>query len=410
MDDKEKQDIALLRYSIISPLLTNTELNDKKAEFFREVSKKIYTLPKGKTLQVSPHTIARWHRNYMRKGFDALIPKGRIDCGRPRKLDDDIKGQILHLKKEYPRLPATMIYSKLIENGTIKKNDLSLSSINRYVNHLNAQQKMTNTQDMRRYERAHINEVWCGDSSVGPYIRNGKERQKTYIIALIDDASRMIISIDIFTNDNTVNLMKVIKDGVSKYGRPQTFNFDNGKNYRNRQMNLLAARIGSVLNYCAPYTPTQKAKIERWFRTMKDHWMANLNIEDVSSLERIRESLKKYADEYNHSVHRSLDGKSPKQRFFEEQERIVRLDEKQLHDSFLLELERKVSADNVIMIDQIEYEVHYRYAKQRITLRYSSDMREVYVQDGDELVPIKLLNKQENAQIKREKVRMSTGE
>lgn len=24
---------------------------------------------------------------------------------------------------------------------------------------------------MRRYERAHVNEVWCGDSSVGPYLK-----------------------------------------------------------------------------------------------------------------------------------------------------------------------------------------------------------------------------------------------
>lgn len=51
---------------------------------------------------------------------------------------------------------------------------------------------------MRRYEREHINEVWCGGSSAGPYfIINGKKK-RTYVIALIDDASRMITGIDIF--------------------------------------------------------------------------------------------------------------------------------------------------------------------------------------------------------------------
>lgn len=45
---------------------------------------------------------------------------------------------------------------------------------------------------MRRYECEHINEVWCGDSSVGPYLKVDGKKQRTYIIALIDDASRMV--------------------------------------------------------------------------------------------------------------------------------------------------------------------------------------------------------------------------
>ncbi|MFR3127943.1 MAG: hypothetical protein ACLTNN_00005, partial [Blautia sp.] len=28
--------------------------------------------------------------------------------------------------------------------------------------------RQTPNKDMRRYERPHINEVWCGDSSAGP--------------------------------------------------------------------------------------------------------------------------------------------------------------------------------------------------------------------------------------------------
>ena len=39
---------------------------------------------------------------------------------------------------------------------------------------------------MRRYERPHINEVWCGDSSVGPRLTmpDGK-KHRIYIIALM---------------------------------------------------------------------------------------------------------------------------------------------------------------------------------------------------------------------------------
>lgn len=69
--------------------------------------------------------------------------------------------------------------------------------------------------------------------------------------------------------------MSVKCSAVSRYGRPKVFSFDNGSSYKNRQMELLCAWIGSTLNYCQPYTPTAKAKTERWFRTMKDQWMAS---------------------------------------------------------------------------------------------------------------------------------------
>ena len=273
-------------------------------------------------------------------------------------------------------------------------------------------EKLTNNQEMRRYERPHINEVWCGDSSMGPYLKteDGK-KHRVYVIALIDDASRFITGVDVFFNDNFVNLMSVMKSGISKYGRPKVFNFDNGPSYRNRQMELLAARIGSVISYCRPYSPTQKAKIERWFRTLKDHWMASLDMRDYHTLEELRGSLLAYVQRYNQYPQSSLDGQAPQDRFFSEPELIRRLPEDSIDSLFLLEIERRVSADCVIVIDQVEYEVDYRLAKQRITLRYSPDMSDIYVVEADgTLSPIRLLNKHENAHVKREKVYLTGGE
>jgi len=186
---------------------------------------------------------------------------------------------------------------------------------------------------------------------------------------------------------------------------------DNGAAYRNRQMELLAARIGSTISYCRPYTPTQKAKIERWFRTMKDHWMASLDMRDFHTLEELRGSLLTYVRQYNQSPHSSLKGKSPQERFFSEPELIRRLPDEQIEHAFLLEIERRVSTDCVITIDQVEYEVDYRFAKQRITLRYTPAMDEIFIVEPDgALSPIRLLNKHENATIKRDKVRLTGGE
>lgn len=413
MKQEQQQAIALMRYAAISPVVTGLdEKYPSMQAYYDEVSAKGITGTDGRIHHFAPSTIERWYLDYKKHGFDALIPAPRADAGKSRKLDPDLQEQIRYLKSNYPRMSAAAIYRQLRDNGSIAHGQVSESTVCRFVNQLALQMQQSPGRDMRRYERPHINEVWCGDSSFGPKLTDADgKKHRLYIIALIDDASRFIVGIDIFYNDNFVNLMAVMKSAVSKYGRPKLLNFDNGKSYRNRQMELLAARIGTTLSYCQPYTPTSKAKIERWFRTMKDQWMAALDMNDFHSIEEIRTSLFSYVRQYNQAPHSSLRGQTPQDRFFSEPEQIRRLPADVIEKDFLLEVERRVSADSVIVIDQVEYEVDCRFAKQRIRLRYSPDMKEIYVVEADgALTPIRLLNKQENAFVKREKVRFCKGD
>lgn len=399
MDENFKNSIALFRYGIIAPLVTSASVTpEERGAYFRSASEKTYTLPDGSTRTYSSDTLYRYYKAYMNGGFDALKPNGRIDAGNSRKIDSDIASQIKHYHTEQPRLPSTLIYRALIDNGTITEKSISLSTVTRFVNRLKKEENFT-TKEMRRYEVEHINEVWYGDSSVGPYLRNGKEKKKVWVIALIDDASRFIVGIDIFFNDNYVNLMSVIRSAVIKYGRPQTLKFDNGANYRSNQMEILGARMGTAIHYAPPYTPTGKAKIERWFRTMKDQWMAGLNMNDFHNLEELRESLFQWVQKYNQTPHSSLEGKTPQDRFFEESQLIIRLDEERIEKTFLLEIERKVSRDNVISIESKEYEVNYRYAGKKLLIRYSPDLKKVYSVERStgEMEEIKLLDKKANS-------------
>ena len=413
MDQEKKHDIALMRYSVISPVISGLQENYSSLEaFYRDASSKGVISHDGTIKHFSPTTIKRWYNNYKNGGFDALIPNGRVDEGKPRKIDFELQEQIKYLKQNYPRMSAAAIFRQLHDNGSIKNGDVSESTVNRYINQLAIELKTTTNPDMRRYERPHINEVWCGDSSVGPYLKtdDGK-KHKVFIIALIDDASRFIVGIDVFFNDNFVNLMSVIKSAVAKYGRPQLFNFDNGSSYKNKQMELLAARIGSVIHNDQPYSPTQKAKIERWFRTMKDQWMSSLDMRDFRSLDELRGNLMAYVQQYNQSPHSSLKGMSPQDRYFSEPNLFHRLNDEQIEHDFLLEIERRVSADSVIVIDHVEYEVDYRFAKQRIKLRYSPDLNDIYIAETDgTLTPIRLLNKTENALVKRDKIHLCRGD
>ncbi len=409
MNEKEKNKIALYRYGIIAPLVNESFTESSKVLFFRNAAAKVSKNWNGEIYNISPSTVERWYLTYKRDGLDGLIPKGRSDIGIPRKIDNEIVIKVEEIKSKFPRLPVTVIYNKLIEDGIINKKDVSLSTINRLVNRLELKHNYKVEKERRRYEKEHINELWCGDSSVGPRIKIDGIKFKTYIIALIDDASRMIIGIKIFLNDNFVNLMSVIKSAISKYGKPKYFNFDNGKSYKNDQMSLLAARIGCVIRYCEPYSPESKSKIERWFRTCKDHWMRTINWDSFKSIEELEISLLEYVNKYNNTLHSSIK-MTPNERFFKESEYIKRLTEKQIKESFFLEDDKKVSADNIITLDKKQYEVPYKYSKQRIKIRYSYDLSEVYVVTNNELEKIELVNKIENSKRKRDKIKYSEGE
>ena len=124
----------------------------------------------------------------------------RSDSGKTRKISDDVKGVIHYYLTNYPRLPATVIYQKLTESGDIESTEVSLSTVTREVSRQKKALKMTSPgKDMRRYERRHINEVWCADTCVGPTITVDGVKRKTYIIGFIDDRfTSYIVGIDIF--------------------------------------------------------------------------------------------------------------------------------------------------------------------------------------------------------------------
>ena len=136
--------------------------------------------------------------------------------------------------------------------------------------------------------------------------------------------------------------------------------------------------------------------------------MAKLDMRDFKSLDELRADLLAYVAKYNRTPHSALNGKTPEDRFFSEPERIRRIPREKIDRLFLLEVERRVSVDCVFTIDNVAYEVGSQFSKSRVTVRYAPDMSEIYVVAADDsLVPVRLLNKQENAVTKRKQFRYS---
>lgn len=390
MTEEEKNEIALKRYNMIAPLLIDPERYPSNREFFRMQGHKLH---KEGVTTIHARTIERWYYQFKKGGFDALKPQTRVDFGKPRK-GKDVIDQIIILKRNYPRLSATGILKMLRESG-VTKDQISLSTVNRVVNSISKEQM--NVEPMYRYELEHINEVWCGDSSHGPYLYKDKAKVKLYIIALIDDASRLITAARIFEADNTINLLSTMKLAVSKYGKPKRFNFDNGSNYKNAQINIVTARLGVGVHYCRPYNPEAKAKIERWFKTLKSQWMSTLNYSEFHSVEEYQVSLNEYVNSYNNNVHSSLNGLTPMERYLKEVELVKKIDEYSLEKGFLFEIERRVSIDNIVVIDNKEYEVPAVYSSKKVRIKYLDPKDGVFIVDNDKQIEIKPLDKKANA-------------
>jgi len=70
------------------------------------------TLPSGKSICYNSKTFAKWKNLYASGGMDALMPTGRSNYGKPRCLDESVIEEIYRLKKDFPRINATLIYHR----------------------------------------------------------------------------------------------------------------------------------------------------------------------------------------------------------------------------------------------------------------------------------------------------------
>lgn len=411
MTNAQRQEITLLRYRIVESVLNLLDSELSNAQLCEKAADKSYELSDGQIVKVSAYTIGRWIRNYKRGGLKALEPVERNDCGIQRKLTPEIKEAIIDLIKQFPKTPSTVIMERLIAQGVMQEGELSLSTVSRFVRKARRKLKIEDLipeKELRRYEKENINMVWYGDTTYTICIRdeNGKKKM-VYIIALIDDASRMILGCDAFFHDNTESLIQVMKSAFETYGKPELITFDNGKNYKSEQVQYLAARLGVSLNYAPPYTPTSKGKIERFFNTLKTQWLSQLSDEECSSLESFRKSLTSYIHKYNNTVHSALSGKTPTNRYLSQSELINFIDDPDFDSLFLFEAQRKVDQTATLSLDGCKYETDYRFANMKVKVRYTPDKSQIYIEEDGTLYPLSRQDMLENGKARRKGVRFA---
>ena len=89
MKQEKQQEIALMRYGAIAPIIAGLdERYPNKTAFYAEISAKGLIGPDGKLHHYAPATIEKWYLDYQNHGFEGLVPKGRSDAGMSRKLTE----------------------------------------------------------------------------------------------------------------------------------------------------------------------------------------------------------------------------------------------------------------------------------------------------------------------------------
>lgn len=102
---------------------------------------------------------------------------------------------------------------------------------------------------------------------------------------ILDDYSRMIVGGRLFYQENAYNFQKVLKDAVAAYGIPNKLYVDSGAPYKNRQLDMICASIGTVLLHTPVRDGASKGKVERNFRTLKERWLYGLDLKQIQSLD-----------------------------------------------------------------------------------------------------------------------------
>ncbi|HCW03952.1 MAG TPA: hypothetical protein DGK91_05050 [Clostridium sp.] len=402
-NEKTAVDMAYFRFSLIAPVIQGTFTDPTKTAYYRRVTENSFTLPNGKTMIYHPKTLEKWEEYYRKKGMDGLMPKERSDSGHSRVLDETAVNEIHRLKEMFPRINATLIYTKLIEDGFINQHQVSLSSIQRFIKHNNLKSAVNpNQKDRKAFEEEYPCGMYQADTSYTCYINENGKVRRTYLIQIIDDHSRLIVGSRFFYNDNAYNFQLVLKEAISRYGICKKLYLDNGSTYSNEQLTLICGSLGVVKLHTPIRDGASKAKIERSFKTLKESWLYGFDSSTVSSLEELNRILVDKVRERNTSVNRMI-GETPIERYQRGVNHVkIPKSKEWLDECFLNRVTRRVNLDSTISIDKVYYDVPMQFIRAKVEIRFLPDrMQDAYIFFEGRKYPIRKTNRVENGRTKR---------
>jgi transposase InsO family protein len=398
------RELAYFRFALIAPVLQGTFTDASMAAYCRRVTEDPIARPDGTRFQYKPATLEKWIALYKAGGMDALIPKERSDKGSVRSLSDECVNEIYRIKEKFPRLDAIQIHIRLVQDGLLPAS-VSPRTLQRFIkaHGLKTAAASGLLKDRKAFEEPYFGAMWQADTCYFPYIPNdlGK-RQRTYLIAIVDDHSRLIVGARLYFEDNAYNFQKTLKDAVATFGIPNKLYVDHGPSYENSQLSFICGSIGAVLLHAPVRDGAAKAKVERTFGTLKVRWLNGLDTDQIRSLDEFNGELAEAVRKHNLTVNSST-GQTPMDRFLAARGRI-RLPESEdwLDECFMNRARRKVRNDSTLSLLNTQFDAPLQFMRQTVEVRFLPDrLSEAYIFDGGAHYPLKLTDKQANSKAKR---------
>ncbi|MEE8400411.1 MAG: DDE-type integrase/transposase/recombinase [Desulfobacterales bacterium] len=379
MTEDEKMQVAIFRYGVISDFVNGIDMSRaEKRRLMRDKCDRKWPIPFSQKTRISKETINHWIRIYNGGGVKGLRPKDRSDQGHTRAMDEDTCESLIRLRKEMPaatvpHLIEQMNQRQLVTPATV----LSTTTVYRFL-HGQDLMRLTrsNPVDRRKFEAELPNDLWQSDVMHGPKVDVDGRQKKTYLIAILDDHSRLIVYARFYLSENLASYLDAFENGLSRRGLPRKLYVDNGAAFRSKHLQYTTASLAITLIHAKPYQPQGKGKIERWFKTVRSRL---LPYAAATTLLELNGALDRYLNNDYHQRKHSATGQTPLDRFTANMH-CLRPAPENLKDHFRKVALRKVNGDRTVTLDGRIYEAPVALIGKRIELLYhQSDVETIEV-------------------------------
>lgn len=365
---------ALFRLSVLGPLASRERLErGELQQIIRELAAREYTIPGTRRRHLGEKTIQAWWYAWRAQGIDGLVPKRRIDRGNS-KLPAAAQAAILAAKRDHPRRSIRQIRQLLEAAGTVARGSLSRSAIHRLLQQHGLSRirgSASLPEEKRSFVAATAGAIWYGDVMHGPRLPIEGKLAKTYLVSLLDDASRLVSHSAFCPGETALDIEGVLKQALLKRGVPIKLVVDNGAAYRAQTLQGICARLGIHLIHCRPYAPEGKGKLERWHRTFRDQFLGELDERHIRNLDDLNARLWAWLEQvYHRAPHAGLGGMTPLARYQQDLPKIRTLGTRaaQLDALFLHRILRRVRKDGTVSYQGARFEVPFELSGKRVRL------------------------------------------
>jgi putative transposase len=378
--ERRAEEVALFRYGLISDLILPAAGDDLPTPTLytrmRTKARLSYCIPGTRRTHVAVETMRDWMTLYKEGGFDALKPKPRKDIGSARFIPQPVLDELVETKDKHRDWSVAMVIEDVKKDELARGLTLPLSTVHRVLSRAGVMGKAPespSTKDRRHFAYEKAGELWMSDVMHGPaVVVSGRRKQKSYLIGLLDDATRVVPYAAFALSESTSAYLPVLQKAVMRRGIPQRLYVDNGAAFRSHHLALVCARLGITLIHARPYQPAGKGKQERFFRTVRMRFLPTLGPVDTHSLDALNRRFWAWVEgEYHRTPHRGLDDTTPLDAWAMRSGDIrAPGPELDLNEMCLMEVKRKVHKDRTLSLDGVVYEVEAALVGEMVTVRF----------------------------------------